>query len=320
VATGPIPTARASRHQRVHERDRRPADQDVGALQLGRRAVDGVVVQSRQPAGQRQRHPVAEDRRRLGQARGRRAEPGKARADHRRDGRGRDGAQRRDLAGDRLDTTHRQRPAELVQQQRVAARGVVCRPAERRIGAGAELLPEDDGARLRAERARMEDHVGQPGEHRRMARPLGDGHEERRVIGPSGGAGEQAPRGDVGPLRVVAREEHRTLLGEAQQGGGEPPQHRPQVRVVGRRREDRSGGAVQHDVTPVDGDLEQLAHDAVGDAALVRCRRARQNQHARIPRAVGRLGDQPRLADPRRSLDRQRAPAAGALQHARRRR
>jgi hypothetical protein len=215
--------------------------------------------------------------------------------------------------------------AELVEQQprqeRVAAAGRVDGGRDLGRGRHAVLLAELGDGLLR-QRAGLEalgvaggDEVGQRAGVP-VRRPGAHDDEDRQVGDPARQVGEEAQRRDVGPLRVVDRDQQGA---KRRQVGRDPPERvqgpgRGRVAgrgFVGRVAECTQGGArrpVEEGLARLAGvaqdrALDKLAHHAPGHRALELVPRGLEAAEAAELGQRAGVADQPRLADAGGPLD-----------------
>ena len=246
------------------------------------------------------------------------------------------GADRRDpLGGDRLGlpVAFTELGDQRLDQQRVAAGRLVAGGLDRRRGGVADPLADDLRGRRLAQQRRPDRREGEGGAEpvqglgldARLVRPRRQGDHRGDAVEPLPQVTDEAQRGDVGPVRVVDREDQRTALGQSDHQPEESVQRslgRGEVDVAGiaeaedRRRqrhrpgeEPRSPGRVER----AQQRPEELADDAETEVPLHL--RAGRLQHPVAARrgAVVQLPQQGRLADPRWALDQDQAAVAARL-------
>lgn len=291
----------------------------VELRQLGDKPAVGVVAEHEHRAG---------DCLRLGR------QPREAHEHGPRDALRREPAHARRLPGDRGDRLVRERARQLAQQERVAAAGLVTGGRERLLGLPLELLGEERGGPLRAQRARREAARRGVGRDPRQAargaglvRPAGEREQQRQLLEAGHEEAECVERGRIRPVRVVDREQQRLPLGEPGEQPVEAVQDRESVgrvlrtgvvAVAVRREAERAargtGRALEQLLARrrVERDqmrLEQLPHERERLLAL-EFRRARGEhlQPGRAPRLACR-SQQARLAEAGRRLDHDEASA-----------
>ncbi len=304
---------------RLRGREQARGDQGVSGL---RRIVR---IHARERSGLPQRRVLAQDRR------GSREPGGRA---------GQAPQPVRDLAGHPLGALVGDAPAvqgprpdragQLLQEERVAARGPEAGQAGRVVGQRRErpddlrggLLPERAQAHAAAGLGRLaaEDLDGRD----LLFDPRGDDQRDRHALQPVGQVGERVQRRFVGPVRVVDEHRDRTLAREV----GRQPVERVagRERVLGRG----DGGALERDAEQRGGEpgrageqrvglaapalqglVEELAHDPEREVLLELGAARSEDREPGLGRGVPRRLHQRRLADAGRPVDQHHA--AGAL-------
>jgi hypothetical protein len=197
-----------------------------------------------------------------------------------------------------------QRVQQLAQEQRVAARHPVAGTAQLVRRAGPQPLAHQPGHRGLAQRPGAQDR------HRRVGGKLGQqplvlarlrvagGQDEQdgQLLDPPGQVAEERQRARVGPVQVVDHGDERPLVGHLDQEPEQPVQQlEARLRAV-RERDRRLRGQrglrarrrLGEPVRPLgrrgasDEALEQLAHDAVGEALLELGAAGAQHGHAGV--------------------------------------
>ena len=300
-------------HDRVGELEHRPGRQHVGRAQAvgePRRIRD---VLARERGGVPDRCRAAEDRQRLGQPS--RALPELADPPQHGPGdrfRRQVFHPRQRVAAARLA----QRGGQRFEQERVPAGVVMAGPAQLRVRLPAEPLPHERGGRLAAERPERQQRALRAGaqllEYPRLVRAAARGEQQGdgQAVDAGREVGEPPQRRRVGPVRVVHRDHQRPARREVR---GQP------VEAVRRRVRDvvldrsgagpvehpggEPGGAVQQ-LVPLAGAgrgadrLDELAGDAVGEAALQGEPAGGEDPRAGHRRAGAGHPEQRGLADP----------------------
>ena len=311
-------------HQRVHEARRRLRAQDLGPRERGHRARHVRLLEAGDAGHRGQVRALAEHGHGAGDRGGL---AGKLREpqQHGAGDRARtDRAHHVGVRGIRLDRVGLERVHELADEQRVATRGLVAGLAERAVGLGAEPAGDEPPDGLLRQRAgpdvRGRGIVGDLGQQRRVGRrvagPHGGADEDRLALQPAHEVGQEAQARAVAPVQVVDLEQQRALGGEVERQPVEPvqggerrvPGRRPVVR--GGEDDARGGGRARERVRVGDDGLEQLAHDAERELALELAGAGVEHERVLGARAAPELRQQPRLADPGRALDQDRAPLA----------
>ncbi len=216
---------------------------------------------------------------------------------------------------------------ELAGEERVAAAGGV--QGGQHLRRGNDVLPRAQLPRRLARQRLRQQAPAVAGGRQLGERPAaiggrarGDDEQDRQVGDAAREVRDEAQRRQVGPLRVVDRDQQRAVGGQV---GRHPPQRvqgarerrvRPGV-VVGstlerrERRPRRSGQQRVADLAAVarDRSLDELAHDRPRDRALELVADRPQAAEAAQLGQRARIGDEPRLADARRALDDEHAAA-----------
>ncbi len=198
----------------------------------------------------------------------------------------------------------------------------------RRHARADELAARGGAQRVRADdrrRVRRGDGPEQRGDAGRVVGAPCEDAENRQPLHALGEIGEPAQRLAVGPVEVVGEQQQRPLAGEVGREPEEAVEERerllPALGAVRRgelpgEQGARQGGRAAEQPVALPGRrrgerrLEELAHDAEGEAALELAAARGEHRDAGVPGAPARLLEQPGLADPGRPLDRhERAPA-----------
>ena len=211
----------------------------------------------------------------------------------------------------------------------IASRRPLAREAERLVPRLLELpLDEFPDACLR-ERARMDGDArrlrGDPRCERRvdarLIRPLGRHEPDRRAVQAMSQVGEETEGGAIAPLQVIDDQQHRVVTGEVQghpeeavQDGEGDVAGRGRVVIRARLEQDARGRRrprergfgtdVRH------GGLEELTRDAEGEIDLELAAAGRVDAESCLDRPLPDRAEQCALADPSRSLDRDRTAVA----------
>ena len=313
-------------YERVDEAERRVGPQDLRSSQRARRFGHAGLVESGQSRDHRQPRVLPEHGHGPRHLDGLVTHAREAKQHRARHGSGPDLAHELGVPRVGRHPVRGERGEKLPEQERIAARRLVARRAERGVRVAPEALAHEishPGLRertgpqpLRGGIAR--DLAEQRGVGPGLARAQRGRQEDRRPLEPAGEIGEEAQRGTVAPLEVVHREEERPLGGEVEGEPVEPVQRgegilAPTVARVGAGAAEHSARAVGR---PVEGAivavgpghraLEELAHHPEGEVALELA--PPRGEHAQGP--LGRPAqarEQPGLADAGRSLDDQKA-------------
>lgn len=318
-------------HERVCERHWLLVPDDLGTRQCGQRFRGTGLRDAGQCRDRRQGRTVAED-------------GGRPRDDHdvgwqpaqlqQYPARHRPRPDRYDpvgVGGIRPDAVSRKSLEQLTQQERVPRGRPLAGGDEQGCGSYAEPSLHQFRRRLRGQRRRPYD------ERLGFERQLCD--EVLVVVLLAGAQGRQdqygyrgepsyqicqeAERGAVTPLRIVDREYQWSLGREVDRRPVQAVQHGEAfgpaaVGDVEHGPGSRCGPTQQLAATHGVADfcLEQLAYDAERERTLQRAPAGRQHPHGPLGREPARLGQQPRLSDPGRTLEQQQAglPASEVVQ------
>ena len=293
------------------------AGQDAGAAE-GVRCFGGVVeVQAGQGGGRPERRLVAEDRRRIGDRRRRRAEAVETRTRPALEACRRDLLDAPGVCRRRRETGVPQGTGKLADEQRVAARGMGACCDEAVVRLGAEALAQQLSHGMLAERAYADllalaeqGRQLDAGAIRAVARRRDDGGSH--AIEPARQVREPGKRRGVRPVSVIDDEKHGPVIGQTYDKPEESEKarlvriRRGQRGPIGRQAEDRrgeagragKGGSSRGLIQAQEMALKQLARDAERERALQRARAC--GEHARpssfrvVPNGAEKLG----LADP----------------------
>ena len=217
-----------------------------------------------------------------------------------------------------------------MQQQRVAARDLVAGRAERVFCHCCEVRAQELRHRVRAQRRRPDDggerishDLGQKrGILTRLALPDARDDHELELFDPRHQVGEPAQRRQVAPVQVVDHEQEGLLGGDVHGQPVEPVKHPERnlrrragelTRLEQRARKLRGAreGICAFPLRELDHErLEQLSHDAERERAFELGAACAERLEPRGLAPPPRLGEQRRLADSGRSLDRQQASDA----------
>ena len=216
TVVGREPRSHGRGEDRVAEAHRRRVVEKPGPHEIAGRGGRSLDGQSRELGGNVERDAVPQHRRGPGQRRRLRAQPRQRRRDgarHRRRGDLGDALGARGREGDAVGA---QRPHQLPEQERVAARGVVAGAREGVVDW--PVLPQQSPDAVEPERRRLDPRrrrVLADLRERTLLRGAGsDQQRDRERLHPPGDVREEAQRGLVGPVRVVDHEQHRCLLGK----------------------------------------------------------------------------------------------------------
>ncbi|GAA0245725.1 hypothetical protein GCM10009527_048030 [Actinomadura nitritigenes] len=208
------------------------------------------------------------------------------------------------------------RPRQLQQGERVAAGGAE-HPVPQPRGQPGRLPVHQGRGRLGGQPAEAQDgEVG--GGQRPVGRPAAPGRHQQRdrvVLDPARREPHRLDGRDVGALAVVDHAEQRAFGRQLRQEGegGEPGEERVDAGggLHSERRAQRRGLRVRQQADPVGDGPEQQVQGRVGQFRLALGARDAQHPHAGR-RALHRLLQQRRLADPRVADDDQRPARARA--------
>ena len=318
TVVGREPRSHGRGEDRMAEAHRRRVVEKPGPHEIGGGGGCPLDGQSRELGCRVERDAVPQHRRRPGQRRRLRAQPRQRRRDgarHRGRGDLGDALGARGREGDAVGT---QRPYQLPEQERVAARGVVARARERLVDG--PVLPQQSPDAVEPERRRLDPRRGRVLADRRectLLRGAGrDQQRDRERLHAPGDVREEAQRGLVGPVRVVDHEQHRCLLGKV---GDQPVEavENPDRGGLERLRDveqDRSGQPGRSPQEPLTIGLRPDAgsrHWRATPSGYSRSSSVPRPWSTRIPlsaAALARRGQQARLADARRPLDQQHRP------------
>ena len=312
VGGGALGRGKAGAHGAGQDRVAEPQDgrvlQQPGSDEFGGGGAGVAHLEARECRGEVERRPVAQDRRRAGE-RGRPG-PGAREGTGHRPGHGRrrdryDASTRvgreRNVVGAKL--TH-----ELVQEERVAARGLLTRAREALVHRPEQLLHT-----FTVERQRLDPRRRRPEllewRGRRVPGPNADQDGDWQRLEPAGQISKKPQRRLVRPPRVVDRQQHRQLVGEVD--------HEPveAVEKPDRGRLDRLGNAEQHGLGQLrrtvqeslavraDHRLEALSRHAQRIVALELRPHGVQHAQAPLRRALARRPHQRGFPDTGGSLD-----------------
>jgi hypothetical protein len=316
-------------HDRMDELERAPVAHNACRGQHVRGLDGNGVVLLCERCGVAKLGAATKHRQGARQVIGCRPQPSQARERRQHDRRGRDLLDPRDARIVRDDVVALKRPQQLMQQERVAARGHAAGVRELLRARPVKQLFDQQ-----RDRGLSEDRWAQHGAHQlglgdrrqRAAGTLADTrgvhNHDRKLRHARRKVGDKTDRRGVRPLRVIDGDQQRLLNRQVRRQPIQPMQDRarflPGSVTYRHRRQDRGGQTrgTRQPAVPIprrrrrQQHLKQLTHDSEGELALKLTTPRPQHTHPGRRPTARRIPSKRRLADPRLALDRHHGPHA----------